>query len=100
MEEVRAQSRYFPDITAVPVAVWVRLLADLQPFLSEFASSGLALLRWRAPVLPDEMELNQARRRLVDYFQGQSFNRCQAEELPWLLHRLENWPEQARAFGE
>ncbi len=93
MKKLREHSKDSPKFQKIPVAIWVRLLSDLQPYLFECASNGLALMRWRAAFPPEGLGQEQARTALARYFKHQPHGHRRTDELPWLMESMHNWSD-------
>jgi hypothetical protein len=109
MQAFRDRSPESPPVDHLPIVVWSRLFAELEPYLMVRNHRGLRLLTFYQRQLGDAVSsrylvgdwARRAHRRLADYFreqESQQLNTADSavyrrglEELPWQLTKAEEW---------
>jgi ankyrin repeat protein/Flp pilus assembly protein TadD len=101
LADFKRRSPRSPAVNRIPVVVWSRLRADLEPYLSERRANNAIVLSFRHREVSESVSprylnrnLEEAlRRRLIEYFHSQPLSERKAYELPWQLNRTESWAE-------
>ena len=95
-----ARSPDSPHVDRLPVVIWSRLYADLQPYMTQRRADGTVVMDFyhrqvaeavagRYLAAPNRLD---AYKQLAAYFNTCELNARKAGELPWQLTQAQDWP--------
>ena len=110
-EQFLTQSAHIPVERQLPIAVWSRLLFDLEPYLHELPIEGETVLNFFHRVftdvvshrfVPQTEQQYLLHSRMADYFESVRplENRRRISELPWHLARAQHWSALAELLAD
>ena len=106
LEDFEQRSPRSPDVTELPVVVWSRLHAELEPYLTRRRAGATVVMAFYHRQVGEAVAQRYLEKdtgahvRLAKYFERQPLSERMVDECPWQWARAENWQRLSGMLGD